>query len=379
MGRELTDLHMEKKPSGVVLVSNGVSPDKVHVAPEISEDSIEAKDYDVKVCTEENSVVEQCLEKQEVLGVKSPNLGVGLPEGKAEKPGAQKSSDNKKSSPLASKSAAVGNVRTYTVPQPFSLATEKRGPCAHTVEAESAANGVSYSPKANNMLSPQATKNSQPNSPLSLRKALQPDIRKHHDEEDNCSVASSAASVRTVKSKVTIGTAPTFRSGKRAERRKEFYTKLEEKHQALEAEKSACEARTKEEQEAAIKQLRKNLVIKAKPVPSFYYEGPPPKTELKKLPLTRPKSPNLSRRKSYGDATNSSREAICSRAHRHSLGCLKEEPATMITPKRKGQISESNINGTCKVKDQPKQEKKETRETALPKINEQTNGDIAVH
>lgn len=51
----------------------------------------------------------------------------------------------------------------------------------------------------------------------------------------------------------------------------------------------------------------------------------------------------------------------------------------MVTPKRKGQISESNINGTCKVKDQPKQEKKETRETALPKINEQTNGDIAVH
>jgi hypothetical protein len=51
----------------------------------------------------------------------------------------------------------------------------------------------------------------------------------------------------------------------------------------------------------------------------------------------------------------------------------------MITPKRRGHISESNINGTCKVKDQAKQEKKETRETALPKINEQTNGDIAVH
>jgi hypothetical protein len=65
--------------------------------------------------------------------------------------------------------------------------------------------------------------------------------------------------------------------------------------------------------------------------------------------------------------------------HRHSLGSFKEEPATMSTPKRKGQISESNINGTCKVRDQPKLEKEETRETALPKINEQTNGDIAVH
>lgn len=64
--------------------------------------------------------------------------------------------------------------------------------------------------------------------------------------------------------------------------------------------------------------------------------------------------------------------------HRHSLGSFKEESATMSTPKRKGQISESNINGTCKVKDQPKPAT-ETRETALPKINEQTNGDIAVH
>jgi hypothetical protein len=36
-------------------------------------------------------------------------------------------------------------------------------------------------------------------------------------------VLSTGASVRTVKSKVTIGTAPTFRSVKRAERRKEVF------------------------------------------------------------------------------------------------------------------------------------------------------------
>lgn len=161
MGRELTDLHMEKKPNGVAVVLEGVSHGKPHVASEISEDSSEAKDYEVKECTEENSVVDQCHEKQEVLGFKSTNVDTGGPDGKAEKPGTYKSGDNKTSSSTSSKSAASLNLRTYTVPQPFSLATEKRGLCTHTVGTENAANGVSYSPKTNNKLSPRATKNSQ--------------------------------------------------------------------------------------------------------------------------------------------------------------------------------------------------------------------------
>ncbi|KAF3961253.1 hypothetical protein CMV_014111 [Castanea mollissima] len=387
MGRELTDQHMEKKPNGVVVTTNGFSHDKAHVSPKISEDSIEARDYEVKECTEESSVFGQHHENQEVLGIKTTNLDASVPEGKKEKTGAQKSSVEKKSRSPASRSAANGNVRTPTVPQPFSLATEKRGSCTRSVVAESAGNGVTSSLKANNTNSPQATKISQPNSPLSLRKPFLSDIKKYHDEEDSCSVASStAASVRTVKSRVTVtvGSAPSFKSAQRAEKRREFYMKLEEKHQALEAEKSACEARTKEEQEAAIKQLRKSLVIKAKPVPSFYYEGPPPKAELKKLPLTRPKSPKLVsvlRRKSCSEVINSSqeeKEGICRRAQRHSLGGQREEPATLSTPKTKGQISGRNANGNYKVKESPKQEE-ETTETNLPKINDQMNADITVH
>ncbi|CAH8361536.1 unnamed protein product [Eruca vesicaria subsp. sativa] len=184
----------------------------------------------------------------------------------------------------------------------------------------------------NSLKTPKVSKRDVP--PVAVRKPLQPDNKKHMDDEDDSfSIASSVAtSLRRAKSGVTHGSAPTFKSAQRAEKRKEYYQKLEEKNQALEAERNELEQRQKEEQEAALKQLRKNLKFKAKPVPNFYYEAPPAKPELKKLPLTRPKSPKLilSRRKSFSDAvsSSSSREEVlktASNRNRHSTGTVQNK------------------------------------------------------
>lgn len=95
------------------------------------------------------------------------------------------------------------------------------------------------------------------------------------------------------------------------------------------------------------------------------------------LPVTRAKSPNLTRRKSCGDATHSSLEkGACTRRNRHSLDIYKEGNSNVSNIRNKNQINGWHGNGSCKVKDRSKLENEKPK-TLSQIITEQRTADIS--
>ncbi|XP_075512225.1 protein WVD2-like 3 [Primulina tabacum] len=290
MELEVRDIHMNKEGEGVIIYSSGASDDSTHgtssLQEALSSDS-EGKDFETKECDKEKAIdiPKICENMKHLQDFPIFNTETFMSKEDATFEDQKVTNDDKKMGACGKKAtkSASGNRKTKrTVPQPFALETERRAFCGTRPfgsEFEDATAG--YKPIVAQMES---------------RKPLQPDNKKHPDEDDFSFTSSIGASSRKFK-KTTIASAPVFKSSERAERRKQFYLKLEEKTQALEAERTQDEARKKEEIEAAIKQLRKSLMFKASPMPSFYHEEPPPQVELKKPPPTRAKSPKLGRRK----------------------------------------------------------------------------------
>ncbi|XP_058086372.1 protein WVD2-like 1 [Magnolia sinica] len=162
-----------------------------------------------------------------------------------------------------------------TVPQPFSLATEKR------MSRERRGVGPAHS---------------SPN----LSKSASLNVRPDRSSEPRHGAAPSRS---------------TLKPGERPEKRTEPGHKMKEKAQTKEVEVKKSQPTDKVgstvQGEVEIKKLGKSSTFKASPLPSFYHKKAPPKPELKKIPSMRPKSPPLHRRsKSISEQVSNKTETI---------------------------------------------------------------------
>ncbi|CAL5207497.1 unnamed protein product [Lathyrus oleraceus] len=275
---------------------------EIQTENEVSQSIVVSEDNNSVVIKNSECAKEPCA-KSGVASKKTKSTSKDKPNLKAATSSSQRQQNLSKSVSFPSKTARVEVMKKST--DGILLKTENKHAqtVASTLHSKKLTNSKVNTKEAtkNHGNSKQRTSLTSINSFKSSENSNPAKSENPNKEDDDVRSTTSSLTLR----RKSIGSGFSFRLEERAEKRKEFFSKLEEKIQEKEAEISNLQEKSKESQEAEIKKLRKRMTFKAAPMPSFYKE-PPPKVELKKIPTTRPKSPRLGRNK--GSIGNNSSE-----------------------------------------------------------------------
>ncbi|KAL2511697.1 protein WVD2-like 2 [Abeliophyllum distichum] len=170
MGRNVAGLHVDKNSTAVNMKSDDTFHDTVHVAPKISSEKIETKDYELEDHAENGTVADECNGKQDLLGIKNTHHE---PEQKSLKAEVQKSGDEKVNSLVKPESESAVNWSINTdssEPLTPSVEDEKLTPYEiHANGTKTIDSGEKCSPKSNDACFTKTTRKSQTISHLVSR------------------------------------------------------------------------------------------------------------------------------------------------------------------------------------------------------------------
>ncbi|KAH7420624.1 hypothetical protein KP509_13G014600 [Ceratopteris richardii] len=259
---------------------------------------------------------------------------------------------------IEKKNSAVTKTHlSSTVSQPFSLATNKRPVVTNPLHEQIS---PKLQRKANQpipvtdenttvkgRLDQQPKANSDPKRVVNSKISRKADVSSVKEQKQVGVRNNGLTHVRKSRPSPAKGNSSTFnfKCHERAEKRKEFNSKMEAKISAKEAERNQAVARTQEEAEEEIKQLRKTLRFKATPMPNFYQETSEQKIEIKKsmIPTTRAKSPRLGQRRA--PSPNNLESTLLSKV----VGEKSKEPAAKQVS-RNSAFTESKPSSTRRIR-----------------------------
>ncbi|KDP38048.1 hypothetical protein JCGZ_04691 [Jatropha curcas] len=171
-----------------------------------------------------------------------------------------------------------------------------------------------------------------------------------------------------------------FKSHERAERRKEFYMKLEEKMHAKEAEMNQIQARTQEKTEAEIKQLRKSLNFKATPMPSFYNSAASPGSSGNKATSSKTKLAKVHQKSPSPGSRGATRSQLLSKSGHNNADSNVESFGTtdchVIEPREAGETLPANIEAVMKNSGTGKESEK-VKESSLQRHRMSENSKVS--
>ncbi|KAL0384829.1 UNVERIFIED_CONTAM: hypothetical protein Sradi_2877200 [Sesamum radiatum] len=152
MGRDVTGLRVDKKPSMVNVISNGTNDAAIHVSPKASPEKVETGDFEPGDHTVKGRIPDKYNMKQDVTGVKSIKREL---EEKMNETEARKSIGKTLSwsTKLSSGSVADGTTNANSLEQPAPT-TEDEKQTLYTKGVETNDSGVESSPRANDLHSP---------------------------------------------------------------------------------------------------------------------------------------------------------------------------------------------------------------------------------
>ncbi|KAL9389626.1 hypothetical protein Peur_018231 [Populus x canadensis] len=141
-----------------------------------------------------------------------------------------------------------------------------------------------------------------------------------------------------------------FKSDERAERRKEFYMKLEEKLHAKEAEMNQIQAKT--QKKAEIKKFRERLNFKAAPMPSFYRVAVSPGSDGNKASPSKNKPAKVQHRSTSPGSGAAARSQLLSRTGNDQVVTANEsvKPTNQRDPSGRTDHQARNVSGARETK-----------------------------